>query len=862
VEALEDRLVLATFIVTNTNDAGPGSLRLAIDEVNNTPGTDTIGFNIGGGGAQVIRPLSELPTITNPVIVDGTAQPGYAGRPLIDLDGTNAGSDSAGIWITAGSSTVRGLAIHDFTNTGLLLQGGGGNQATSDFLGTDLSATAARGNGLSGVGLLNSSNNVIGGTSAALRNVICANHGYGINIFLNSDNNVVVGNLIGTDITGMNALGNQFSGIGISTGASNNVIGGTTPGARNIISGNGTGDTGDGVSIFTAANGNVVEGNFIGTDISGARALPNRLSGVSVSGSSNTQIGGLAPGAGNVVSGNQNYGVAIFSSASGNQVLGNAIGTDSSGTIAVPNSYGVGLDQGANRNYVGGVASGAGNVISGNLAYGIAIFGNGSDANIVQANVIGTDVTGTQAVPNGSGINISQGASGNLIGGTSLAARNFISGNLAYGVFMSDAATRNNLVQGNLIGTDVYGVQPLGNGDSGVGIFQGANNNTVGGLDPGAGNVISANGLYGVDVFLSANNNSIIANAIGTDVTGTNALGNGYGVGMYTGAHDNLVGGTAPGARNLISGNVNFGVVLFSSNTQGNQIQGNVIGIDEMGNPLGNGSHGVLIAQGASNNLIGGTDAGAGNQIAYNSGFGVTVDSGTGNAIRCNSIHSHPDNLGIGLINGGNNLQDAPQMDSATSDGTTTVCTGSLASAPDTQYTLDLFANSVCNPSGFGEGEQYLGSMDIVTGDDGNASFSFTLAVGVNVGWYITATATDPGGNTSQFSNCQVVGAPSDVTSGNDQAAALAVGKVLAGGGDVFQEDSAASIQASADLGEHRAAVDLLFASASTADRGATALAEVAMGSMRPAVSTASGIEGDSLAQLMNPLAITPEMNT
>src|SRR5947209_2840905 len=169
LERLEERCLLAVFTVTTTDDSGPGSLRQAILDANANPELDTIAFAIGDGGVQTIRPKSDLPNITDPVILDGTTQPGFAGQPLIVLNGSDSTSPQSsinGLTITAGSTTVRGLVIQAF-DIGILLSGGGNNTIAGNYLGTDVTGTQAVGNG-SGVDI-RGSNNVVGGTTAADR---------------------------------------------------------------------------------------------------------------------------------------------------------------------------------------------------------------------------------------------------------------------------------------------------------------------------------------------------------------------------------------------------------------------------------------------------------------------------------------------------------------------------------------------------------------------------------------------------------------------------------------------------------------------------------------------------------------------
>src|SRR5688572_22324033 len=127
---------LQTTVVTNTNNQGAGSLRDAILTANATSGLDTIVFNIQGPGVKVINPLTALPEITDPVVIDGTTQPGYAGSPVVVLDGIGL-SDAAGLLISASGSTVRGLAIGRFVNAGIILRECDNNVIQGNYVGLD-----------------------------------------------------------------------------------------------------------------------------------------------------------------------------------------------------------------------------------------------------------------------------------------------------------------------------------------------------------------------------------------------------------------------------------------------------------------------------------------------------------------------------------------------------------------------------------------------------------------------------------------------------------------------------------------------------------------------------------------------------
>jgi hypothetical protein len=294
VEPLENRFLPATFTVRTNLDSGVGSLRDAIMKVNldPNPGTDIINFAIGFG-VRTIALRSALPTITHPVIIDGTTQRGFSGTPLIELNGSGAGSAATGLTISAGGSTVIGLVINRFGQDGILLEGNGGDTIKGNYIGTDVSGTKAFGNGASGVEVSGGiSNIIIGGTTAGARNLISGNGGDGITIF--GSMCLVEGNYIGTDVTGTQALGN-FNGISMRFPVSN-TIGGAAAGAGNLISAN----RGAGIFAFFGAN-NIVQGNRIGTDVSGTRELGN-AGGVSLAGETNDVIGGATHGAGNLIS--------------------------------------------------------------------------------------------------------------------------------------------------------------------------------------------------------------------------------------------------------------------------------------------------------------------------------------------------------------------------------------------------------------------------------------------------------------------------------------------------------------------------------------------------------------------------------
>jgi hypothetical protein len=427
------------------------------------------------------------------------------------------------------------------------------------------------------------------------------------------------------------------------------------------------------------------------------------------------------------------------------------------------------------------------------------------ERNRVEGNFIGTDVSGTHRLGGrtplgvvsqawGVDINPSFGpAAFNVIGGTSAAARNLITG---HGRGIEISGNHNN-VQGNLIGTDRTGTVGLGNNAGGVVITFGSTiGNVIGGDAAGAGNVIAANDsvpmpFLGSGISLRNTTNTVVqGNFIGTDVTGTRALGNAsFGVSDH-GSNGTRIGGPSAPARNVISGNErddfgNGGGGVLLSGTSNAVVQGNYIGTDVSGTlPLGNDGFGILV--GGTGGRIGGLAPGQGNVIAFNGRAGVAVSGFA--AIRSNSIFDN-NGLGIDLRDDGvtandagdvdsghsNNLQNFPVLTTVESVGSQTAIHGTLDSTPGATFTLQFFANNMTDPSGHGEG-QFLLWTRTVTPDAGGA-FHLVLPVGVRADQYVTATATDAANNTSEFSAAvgvnnrpQVINAIPDQTAFEDQS--------------------------------------------------------------------------------------------
>lgn len=468
-------------------------------------------------------------------------------------------------------------------------------------------------------------------------------------------------------------------------------------------------------------------------------------------------------------------GILMHNTATGSVIEGNFIGTNTAGTAAGPGSADEGVDlDNSHGNTIGGTSPAARNLISGNGDNGIDLEQSAANNTII-GNLIGTDATGTGAVQNGQdGVGLIS-ASGTLITG------NVISGNDQDGIFIQSGATTST-VTGNFIGTNAAGTAAVGNGADGVDI-ETSDGHIVGGTGAGAANVISGNGEEGVEIDDGAAANTVQGNLIGTNAAGTAAVPNAENGVQIDFAPGNLIGGTAAAARNVISGNGANGVELLFDGTVGNSIQGNLIGTDVNGLPMGNTLDGVW-AGNSGQNFIGGTDAGAGNVIAYNGGNGVTItffpEESTQKSILGNSIH---DNTGLGIDldgnadadfgsdgdgvtpndtddpdTGPNELQNYPVLTSAELTTSGFVVEGTLNSLPDTEFDLEFFASAACDPSGYGEGTALVGRDSVGTSSGGDASFSFTFpAFDAPAGSVITATATDPAGNTSEFSACETL---------------------------------------------------------------------------------------------------------
>jgi parallel beta-helix repeat protein len=499
-----------------------------------------------------------------------------------------------------------------------------------------------------------------------------------------------------------------------------------------------------GITLVTDEGGSRIEDTFIGTDRAGSNRVGTR---------SAPRLEIQDPGNSIVV----NLIAGIRVSEAENVLAGNRIGVNLDNTGSI-NEGGVGVTIGANNcRIVRELSTSASNQIGLNGREGIAL----------ATSIQGTVIEGNLIYFNGVGDAFTRGIDA---GGASTIVDNTVSGNGGTGIRL--ALADNTVVQGNRVGTNVDGDEAIPNEGIGIEVFD-SEDVLIGGSDPGEGNIISGNLLEG----LSLNSDSPVTvqgNLIGIDVSGKERLGNGGdGIHIDRGS-GHVIGGThsARYARNIIAANGGDGIRL--EGTEAATITGNYIGTDESGTrDLGNEGAGVHFEFDASSNVLGGADAiDEGNIIAFSGLDGVLLDEHyvpEKNALLGNAIYANG-RLGINLVwyteneegvnendtgdldSGPNGLQNHPEL-SLNADGSVAVM---LQSAENTTYRLEFFGNPACDPSGHGEGRTLLSVEEVTTDADGNGALDLAFDV-FDENRFITGTATDPDGNTSEFSNCAEV---------------------------------------------------------------------------------------------------------
>ncbi len=491
------------FMIPNGSTGAGGSLNLAAGGLRSS-------LNYFSGGVATITPRVTM-YLSTPMVLDAQTQPGWTANPIVELTGTGAAAGSHGLELSAGPATVRGLVVNNWPAAGLNAWAGSGHVIQGNWFGLNNTGTAAAGNGSEGVNLWSTTKATVGGTTPATRNVLSGNGNNGLVIAGPSDSTVVTGNYIGLDAAGGNVVRN--GSLGIYVNAPSIVIGGTADGAGNVISGN----TYAGIMLDAGSDGSTVQGNRIGTDPSGKGAMPNGGTGVDIYSAKNT-VGGTVPEARNLISGNGYLGVNVTGgSAAGNIIQGNYIGTNADGSAGVPNAAeGVVIESPGNT--VGGSAKGAGNLISGNAQFGVSVRTKDAADNTVQGNIIGLNATGDAALSNGSwGLVIDFAAPGtqvvgNVISGNTQAGWSAgIGGIYLYG--------SNTSVRANIIGMDPSGSKPFGNGgkvaiSGGIYVNGGSTGVVIGGTTAADANIIAGNVGGGVVTDSTAVQAAILGNSI------------------------------------------------------------------------------------------------------------------------------------------------------------------------------------------------------------------------------------------------------------------------------------------------------------------------------------------------------------
>lgn len=739
------------------------TLRAAIEQANATPDQDTIEFDLdlADDDPFLFTPMTPLPVIVRPVVIDGTTQPGYVDEPLITLD---AAGLTYGLAVMTNNSIITGLHIANAVQVNVLLAGSNNTVRACHINGVNLDDNGFR-VGNVGIGILGAAN-IIGGTGIGDENVMTS-----LTTGILVEGAVASGNVIQDNVIRLEMPGST-AGIYI-TQATKTVIGGASPGKGNVISAISLEYGSFGIYLDRARSTKIM-GNILRPENS-----QSYMYGIAAFYSAKTTIGGSAVGAGNVISGNH-MGIMLFEGTE-SKVFGNLIGSNSPGKPELSNEIALSVD-GGESTQIGGVKPGQGNVISGNKD---GIYSDGGTGLTIRGNKIGTDDTGTLAVGNERAIYLSYYCSDYTIGGTTPSARNLISGNDAGIQAFSIGRV---VIQGNYIGTDVTGTTAI---PKAAAVHIAGENALIGGSVPGAGNLISGNTVgmmitrfiddnfqpnlisgSTVGLVMPRSNILIQQNLIGTDASGLVPLGNASS-GIYLHLVDGVtIGGSTALTRNVISGNGEGGITIWDSRNI--TIQGNYIGANSKGKSapgMGNTGDGISILRFA--NSFGNTIGGAGkqaNRIMDNSLAGVRFLNDDvyvhGFAMQGNHMSGNG-GLGIDIategvtVNGpieNDFVQNFPVINFLKRKGGAahpkTQIKGSLNSTPFGDYTLYFYSVKTCDPSGYGEADKYLGQKVVQADEIGEATFNVKFPVKLAEGDSVVATASDYQDSTSEFSAC------------------------------------------------------------------------------------------------------------
>jgi hypothetical protein len=612
--------------VTTLKDAGPGSLRAAIQAIDARPPGPPTTIRFAVNGTIVLK--TSLPAITNAVNINGATAPTYAGKgPVVGINANRRG----GLVFAPGSRTsqLAAIAIGNALGNGVTLNTGS-IVLSQNYIGLT-TAGAALGNGGDGVYVSSQSTydkigTNPGGAAGFTSNVISANKGNGISLH-GSSANTIVANRIGTDPTGATAIGNGKSGILLTDGSKANEIGGTdfvdkatgqvnnptgnkgtvtpvfvVPPLGNQISGN----KNQGISIEDGSDSNNLNGNFIGTTADGNAAIPNGGDGVQVVSSNATAITGCKFVNNpfvyyNVISGNGGNGLHI-TSANNSIVQGNFFGAGANNTNLVGNKLdGIRVDGSSRNTQVGGVIP-LGNVSVANGKNGIEVADKASG--FITFNTFGGLFAFKGAAPNGN-----DGILVTATGGSQTLRTNVFSGNKNNGIELAGNAS-GVYVNPNIVGLTTKGNAILSNGANGLLITGNAHGNYIGGYVASVipQNTFSGNTGYGVAITGKATDNQIFSSFVGLNVAGDAAIANGKG-GIYVGgsATHNLIGGnpgnTSKPRKNIISGNTGNGVTL-DSGTSYISVIGNWIGLSRVGKSVPNTGDPIVVKAGSDHDTI------------------------------------------------------------------------------------------------------------------------------------------------------------------------------------------------------------------------------------------------------------------
>jgi parallel beta-helix repeat protein len=697
----------------------------------NAPGSGSIVIQVGSTG------LGPLPEILGSVIISALNDDGQGGSRRIEIDGSMAGPNAVGLTLRGGQCQISFFIINSFTSHGIYISGtpppgDGGHQLESNYIGTDSTATIAKGNGGDGIFIENTPNNIIGGVGVR-RNIISANQGYGIHILgldasqnfgqpNGGTNNLAQANIIGLDWFGQKALPNALDAV-ILDNAPNNTIGGTGQNQGNTMQGNNNGIT----IVGSFSEGIKIQGNFIGIDGSGARFS----AGIFSRGGKQLSVEG------NILTNIDSVGVDLFMDASGNY---NLLKNRFDGDMKVGSKFRFGpgrqvdITYQENFHFSNGLAFDAQESLNSTINWivlGDTIRAGQAGANIIfmaagNKNFTSNRWEGNVGIGFTYAANYSPGIQAKLTQSSEVVAKNGlqgISGKINVGgelaISMAD-------ISGDQNGKDACRLEFVVGAGASVVLNSTRNKYTT-------------NGSVGLRLLSDGNNIDLIQAFIERDIMTGNLLGGINILNMklrHSIANSTIADNGGPGIELDGNSDVRMDSNTITGNTKGILINDAAIGSISSNTITGNGK-GIALAGTGTGTFI------SGNTIFNNTGLGIDLgdDGVTPN-------HS-------GTIIGPNNFQNHPVLQKVRSGGGNTIIEGIMNSTANNNFRLEFFSNNTCNPLGFGDGQNFLGFLLLTTDATGNASFIDTLTgASVPDGSPVTATATDSANNTSEFSAC------------------------------------------------------------------------------------------------------------